>query len=157
MEVDNGVELEKTASKGFEYGGLKWEIEYQGCIRCLGLDDRITKSNNKCLLLELDIDKKKSVIGSLEGKLGFMELKNLKIENEVRMLKQRNEELENSIRNHKEEDDKLTQLMIENKVLECEKTKAVINMNAWKVKCIELEMKVMELETGLFAGMMKSG
>ncbi|KAL6541526.1 hypothetical protein OROGR_011012 [Orobanche gracilis] len=154
MEVDKGVKLEKTASKGFEYGGLKQKIEYQGCIRCLELYDRITKANNKCLLLELDIDKKKSVIGSLEGKLGLMELKNLKIENEVRMLKQRNEELENSIRNHKEEDDKL---MIENKVLECEKTKAEIDMDAWKVKCIELEMKVMELEKRLSAGMMKSG
>ncbi|KAK6155594.1 hypothetical protein DH2020_009842 [Rehmannia glutinosa] len=157
MEVDKGIKLEETESKDFVNSGVKVKKEYEGCIRCLELQDKITKADDKCSRLELDIGKKKSVIESLEGKLGFMELKYLKIENEVRVLKQKNEELENIIRNSKEEDDRLTHMMIENKVLECEKNRAESENGVWKLKCKELEMQVMELEKRLSAEMTKTG
>ncbi|KAI3458037.1 hypothetical protein Pfo_014700 [Paulownia fortunei] len=156
MEVDKGIKLEETESKDSVDSGVKLKKEYEGCIRCLELQDKITKANDKCARLEVDIGKKNSVIESLEGKLGFMELRKLEIEDEVRVLKQRNEELEKSIRNGKE-DDKFTQLMIETKVLECEKNKAESEIGVRKVKYKELEMQVIELEKRLSAGMIKTG
>ncbi|GFP81076.1 hypothetical protein PHJA_000250900 [Phtheirospermum japonicum] len=148
MEIDRGSKLENTESKNFEYGGLSLKKQYEGCIRCLELYDKITKADEKCVRVELDIGEKNSAIELLERKLDFSELKNLKLENEVRALKQRNKELEKSIRNPKDEDGNLTLLMVENKVLECDKKKAETEINAWKVKCKELEMRMLQMKSG---------
>ncbi|PIN27128.1 hypothetical protein CDL12_00100 [Handroanthus impetiginosus] len=146
MEVDKRIKLEETESKDIVNSVEKLKKEYEGCIRCLELQEKFTKANEKCGRLELEI----------EGKLGFLECKSLEIEHENRVLKQRNEELEKSTENDEEEDDRITQLMIENNVLECEKKKAESEIGDWKVKYRELEMKVIELEKR-FAGLMKSG
>lgn len=153
MDVDKGIKSEGTKSEDFVNSGVKVKKEYEECIGCLELRDKIEKANDKCAYMELDIVKKNSVIEWLEGKLGFMELKKLGIEDEVTVLKQRNEELEKSIRNG----DKFTQLMIENKVLESEKNKAESEIEVWKVKCKGLEIQVLELEKRLSAGTMKTG
>ncbi|KAL3630676.1 hypothetical protein CASFOL_023660 [Castilleja foliolosa] len=147
MEIDKGIKLEDTECKNLEHGGLNLKKQYEDCIRCLELYNKIKQADEKSVRLELDIGEKNSSIESLKHKLGLTEQKNLRLENEVRVLKQRNEELEKSIQNP-EEDDKLTLLMVENKVLECEKKKAESEIDAWKVKCKELEMEVLQMKPG---------
>ncbi|GER34335.1 casein lytic proteinase B4 [Striga asiatica] len=148
MKVDMGV----AESDSFVLGKSKRKQEYEGCIRCLELYDKITNADNKCLRLELNVWKKDSLIDSLESKLGSVELEKLKLENEVVLLKQRNAELESRVRSFKEEDEKLGLLMIENKVLECEKKKAEVDIGTWKLKCKELDMKLLEVEKRLSVG-----
>ncbi|CAA0812972.1 Unknown protein [Striga hermonthica] len=148
MEVDKGV----AESDAFVLGISKLKQEYEGCIRCLELYDKITSADNKSLQLELDVWKKDNLIDSLKSKLGSVELEKLKLENEVVLLKQRNAELESRVRSFKEEEGKLGMLMIENKVLECEKKKAEVDIGTWKLKCKELDMKLMEVEKRLSVG-----
>ncbi|KAL0299650.1 UNVERIFIED_CONTAM: hypothetical protein Sradi_6624800 [Sesamum radiatum] len=155
MEVDKGRALLETESKDFVDSGVVMKEEYEGCIRCLELQDKLTKANDKCGLLEIGMGEKNAVIEWLESKVGLMELKKLELEDEVRVLKERNQELEKSNGNGQEEEDKVTQLMIENNVLECEKRRAESEVEVWKVKCKELEVHVVELEKRLSAGMMK--
>ncbi|KAL0304381.1 UNVERIFIED_CONTAM: hypothetical protein Sradi_6306200 [Sesamum radiatum] len=154
MEVDKGRALLEAENKDFVDSGVVLKKEYEGCIRCLELQDKLTKANDKCGLLEIGMGEKNAVIEWLESKVGLMELKKLELEDEVRVLKERNQELEKSNGNG-EEEDKVTQLMIENNVLECEKRKAESEVEVWKVKCKELEVHVVELEKRLSAGMMK--
>lgn len=52
--------------------------------------------------------------------------------------------------------DGFTQLMIENKVLECEKNEVEREVGVWKAKCKALETEVMELEKRLSAGITKT-
>ncbi|KAK4431362.1 hypothetical protein Salat_0898300 [Sesamum alatum] len=155
MEVDKGRALLETESKDFVNSGVVLKKEYEGCIRCLELQDKFRKANDKCGLLEIGMGEKNAVIEWLESKVGLMELKKLELEDEVRVLKERNPELEKSTGN--EEEDKVTLIMIENNVLECEKRKAESEVEVWKVKCKELEVHVMELEKRLSAGMLKTG
>ncbi|KAG8381172.1 hypothetical protein BUALT_Bualt06G0094700 [Buddleja alternifolia] len=152
MTIDMDIDLEDN-------GGVKLKKEYESCSRCLELQHKITIADGKWALLELDIGKKISEIELLEGKLGSMEREKLEIECEVRVLKQSNEELEKIVRNggdDDDDDDKVTQLMIENKVLECEKSKAESEVKVWKAKCKDLEMQVIDLEKRLSTGMMKT-
>ncbi|KAL0400630.1 UNVERIFIED_CONTAM: hypothetical protein Slati_4092900 [Sesamum latifolium] len=136
MEVDKGRALLETESKDFVDSGAVMKEEYEGCIRCLELQDKLTKANDKCGLLEIGMGEKNAVIEWLESKVGLMELKKLELEDEVRVLKERNQELEKSNGNGEEEEEKVTQLMIENNVLECEKRKAESEVEVWKVKYI---------------------
>ncbi|KAL2226982.1 uncharacterized protein LOC105160385 [Sesamum indicum] len=156
MEVDKRRASLETENKDFVDSGVVLNKEYEGCIRCLELQDKLTKANDKCGLLEIGMGEKNAVIEWLECKVGLMELKKLELEDELRVLKERNQELEKSNGNG-EEEDKVTQLMIENNVLECEKRKAESEVEVWKVKCKKLELQVMELEKRLSAGMMKTG
>ncbi|XP_073130830.1 uncharacterized protein [Henckelia pumila] len=154
--------------------GVSVKGDCRECRRCLEMENEITKVNQKNQLLELEIEAKKNVIEQLEGKLGFMELKRLKFEDEVNVLKQSNEDLEMSIRNGErgatdkengvvdltladDEEDKITKLVIENSVLECEKKKAECEIDGWKVKCEELEIQVLELQKRLLSEMSKKG
>ncbi|KAL3834213.1 hypothetical protein ACJIZ3_008949 [Penstemon smallii] len=118
--------------------------DHKECSSCLGFQDIITKVNGQCTLLELDIEKKNSVIKRLED--------------EVKLLKLKNEDLEKSILIGKEEEeDKILQLSIENKTLECEKQMAESQVKALKEKCEELEMQVMELQKRSSLGTMRVG
>lgn len=81
----------------------------EGCISCLELQHKLTEANERCARLELEIGKKNRAVDCLEGKLGLMEVKNGKVEDEVRALKQqRNDELWKSIRNGADENDHFT-------------------------------------------------
>lgn len=157
MEFDKGMKLQEMDSKNIINSGVKVKKEYGDCIGCFDLQDKLKKANNKCACLELDNGKKDYVIHCLEGKVGLMELEKLVIADEVSKLKQRNEELEKSIRDSEEEHDKFSLLLIENRVLECEKKKAESDLEVWKVKCKELEVRVTELEKRPSAGTTKAG
>ncbi|KAL2558714.1 protein IWS1-like protein A-like [Forsythia ovata] len=146
-------------------GKIAVKKEFESCIRCLELEDKFKKLKEKFTALELDMEKKKTTIEFLEGKLSFLELPKLEIEDEVRILKERNKEHGRIIGNGEkvvseeakgigrvvdlteEEDweDQVTQLLIENKVLDCEKKKAESEAKAWESKYKELELLVMEL------------
>nr|XP_043617074.1 uncharacterized protein LOC122588922 [Erigeron canadensis] len=99
--------------------------------RCIELEEKNKKDETRCLMLE----------------------------NEVEILRKRNEELERKIvmiQNvvndgdwELEENDKFVQLMIENKVLECEKRKAETDLCTCKEKVKKLEARVSELEANL--------
>ncbi|XP_071710225.1 uncharacterized protein [Rutidosis leptorrhynchoides] len=89
----------------------------------------------------------------LEEKNKTYELRCLMLEDEVENLKKKNEELEAKIKtiqnivHNEDEEDKLIELMIENKVLECEKTKAETEVCCLKDKVRELTSRMCELET----------
>lgn len=157
MEVDKGIKLEEQEIGNCCSSGVKMKEKYGDCFGCFNLQDQLNEANEKFAYLELDIEKKNSVIDCLERKVGFMELEHIEFLDEVRKLKQRNEELEKSIRDSEEDQEKISLLMIENEVLSCEKRKAESDLEVWKLKCKELEVQVMELEKKLAVGTTKAG
>ncbi|KAI3751128.1 hypothetical protein L2E82_22174 [Cichorium intybus] len=92
----------------------------------------------------------------LEEKSKTDEIKYTMLEVEVDNLKKQNKELEEQISriqkmtsNEEYEEDEFLQLMIENKVLECEKTKAETELHNWKEKVKQLVSQVSEWESKL--------
>ncbi|KAL7003552.1 hypothetical protein U1Q18_004704 [Sarracenia purpurea var. burkii] len=144
--------------------------EFEDCTnKCGEWEERRSKEHEeRCTMLKLEIEKRKSEYQLLEGKFSALEVEKIGIEDEIKVLKRRNVELEKRIaRFEKEnnviceergmgnvvdlteendEEDKVIQLMIENKVLECEKKAAESEVEVWKLKCGELELRVLELE-----------
>ncbi|CAK7324103.1 unnamed protein product [Dovyalis caffra] len=100
--------------------------------------------------LELEIEKRKSEYQELEAK--FKELGEAKngLENEVKGLRAKNGKVKeaNGVVHLtvQEEEDQVMQLMIENKVLECEKKTAEREVEVWKQKYKELELYVSKLD-----------
>ncbi|KAJ0542113.1 hypothetical protein HanPSC8_Chr09g0370301 [Helianthus annuus] len=92
----------------------------------------------------------------IEEKSKKDEVRRVMLETEVENLKKRNEELEGKIAavqkvvvdpNYVErESDRLIEVMIENKVLECEKRKAETEVCFWKEKVKELEAKMKDMK-----------
>ncbi|KAL1552772.1 hypothetical protein AAHA92_13534 [Salvia divinorum] len=154
MEVDKGIKLEEQETGNCFSCGVGVKREHEECIGCFDLQDKIKKANDKCALLELDIGKKETVIDRLEFKVGFRELENIEFLDEFIKLKQRNEVLQKSIRDS-EEMEKFARLMIENEALVCEKRKAESDLESWKLKCKEMEVRVMELANELAIGTTK--
>ncbi|KAI7750598.1 hypothetical protein M8C21_019389 [Ambrosia artemisiifolia] len=110
----------------------------------------------KKMAVETDFDKvfenfRKRCL-ELEEKSKTAELRCLILETEVENLKKKNEELEGKIAavqavvidpNYvKDDSETLLEVMIENKVLECEKRKAESDVCFWKEKVKELELKM---------------
>ncbi|THG09781.1 uncharacterized protein LOC114305201 [Camellia sinensis] len=187
VKVDLGMELKEVKGQEIVNGEVGLERGSEGCRnKCKELEERSSMAEERCVLLELLIEKKKSEFELLEGKLGALEVERVGIEDEVKLLKRRNVELEKQITQienenkadigkgtgkvvdlteEKDEEDKVIQLMIENKVLECEKKRAESEVEVWKLKYKKLEWRVSALEKGILdfkggrsplAGMMKS-
>ncbi|KAA8533647.1 hypothetical protein F0562_030919 [Nyssa sinensis] len=150
--------------------GSKRELEY--CRnRCFELEERSKKAEERCTTLEMDVQKKMSEFELLEGKLKALDVEKIALEDELRVLKKRNDELEEWVTQVENENkvahegvrgmgriidlvdengeaQKVVQLMIENKVLDCEKKRAESEVDVWKAKCGELELRVLELQKG---------
>ncbi|XP_042039920.1 uncharacterized protein LOC121785530 [Salvia splendens] len=156
MEADKGIKLEDQETGNCFSSGVGLKREYGDCIGCFDLQDKIKKANEKCAFLESDIGMKDTVIDRLGLKAGFMELENIEFRDEVKKLKQKNEDLEKIIRDGAEKE-KFAVLMNENKDLVCEKRKSESDLELWKLKCKEIEARVMELEKKLAVGTTKEG
>lgn len=117
---------------------------------CRGLEERSKTDGERRILLELEIDRRRSEFESLENKFHEVEVEKVGMQDEVKDLKRRNVELEERINQVEKENgafsEEVTELKIENKVLECEKESAEREAEVWKSKCKELELRVLELE-----------
>ncbi|KAF5451111.1 hypothetical protein F2P56_031406 [Juglans regia] len=126
--------------------------------RCSELEERSKKAEGRCVELELDILKKKSENEALEAKLRALEIDRLAIEDRLKVLKRENDELkkcvcgfegESKVSSRRErivdltaeneDEDNLFQVLIENKVLDCEKKRAESEVQVWKekFKCLQ--------------------
>ncbi|GFS32145.1 hypothetical protein Acr_00g0021030 [Actinidia rufa] len=132
-------------------------------LKGVGGEEIVKNVEEKCVVLESEIGKRKIEFESLESKFSAMEVKKFWIEDEVKILDRRNSEIEERITQLETEnnvvggetvtgevvdlmeEDKITELMIENNVLECEKKKVEGETEVWKLKCRELELRVLEL------------
>lgn len=96
------------------------------------------------------MEKNRSAYESLQDKLKEMEAEKVAIENELKELKMKNGEktsvLDLTEEGEDEMEDPVVQLMIENKVLECEKRSAENEIEILKQKLKELESRVWEKE-----------
>ncbi|KAI3508359.1 hypothetical protein L1887_23365 [Cichorium endivia] len=106
------------------------------------------------LAMELENYRKRCIESEEKSKTD--EIKYTMLEVEVENIKKQNKELEEQISrvqkmtsNEEYDEDEFLLLMIENKVLECEKTKAETELHLWKEKVKQLESQVSELESKL--------
>lgn len=169
VKFDLGMELKGVEGEEIVEVGVGSERELEVARnKCKELEGRSKKAEDKCMALELEIEKRKTEFELLQGKFSAVEVKKCDVENEIKVLKGRNAELERRITlsenknkavggvkgtqmvvdltEEKDEEDKVIQLMIENKVLECEKKRSEIELDLWKLKCGELESQVLELQ-----------
>lgn len=123
----------------------------------------------KCVELELEIQKKNSEFELLEGKFGALAVEKIAIDEELGVLKKKYDELkkkmtcaengnkvvttgengrerEVDVTDEKDEGEKVFNLVIENKVLDCEKKKAESEVEFWKAKFKVLEARELEFE-----------
>ncbi|KAF3432874.1 hypothetical protein FNV43_RR23976 [Rhamnella rubrinervis] len=132
------------------------------------MEESSMKSEASCVELELEIQKRNSDYEALEAKFRALEAEKLDVEEKLKALKRENDQLKSRIGDVKDEkegcrrdkdmekivdltedsldEDKVTELMIENKVLECEKEKAESEVNVWKEKFKDLELWVSHLD-----------
>jgi len=121
-----------------------------GC-ECSELDERSKKAEARCVELELDIQKKKSEYEALETKVRVLtdELKKLVsgLEGERKVSSRSERDMDRIVDLIEEnwEEDKIVQLLIEIRVLECEKERAESEVEVWKEKFKELESLVLVL------------
>ena len=159
VNVDLGMALKGVKGEEIVNSKVGLERELEDCrSKCKELEERSKKAEEKCVVLELEIEKRKSEFELLEGKFSALEVKKFGIEDEVKILKRKHNELEKTEKNvvggekgtgkvaDLAEEGKITELMIENNVLECEKKKAESETEVWKLNCRELELRVLELE-----------
>lgn len=110
----------------------------------------------RCLELEFKIGRKEKKLEAIEAKFKILEVEKHVIEEELKVLKRENSELKDNSDEIKDgcrrdngldkfDEDPIVQLMVENKVLECEKEQAERDVKAWKQKCMELESQLMHL------------
>lgn len=168
MEMDLGKAKNEDDTKC----EIFFKNELVDCL-CGELEERSKKAEARCVELELDIQKKKSEYEVLEDKFRALEADKLAIEEELKVLKRENDEtkehvdgvegeMKDSSRRERdvekivdlteenEEEDKVVQLLIENKVLECEKKKAESEVKVWKQRFKELESQVLQLDENSF-------
>lgn len=162
MKVDVGADLEGIVGKETtNIGNVACGSVLDHCPRCFELEEQRKKAERRCSALELEIEKNKFELQSLEGKLSRVTLDKLVLEDEVCRLEKGNRELQNRItdfQNHKtdtsvevketqdadsiEKGDKLFELMVENNALNAE-------VGVLEAKCKDLELRVAELEKSL--------
>lgn len=164
--VDGEVKLEVMENKENNDGNLRVDREFQCPNNCWGWEKKCKQAEERYGVLMSMFEKKVSEFESLEGKHSALQLEKLVIDDEVQCLRKRNEEFEGKISctlagkgvegvvdlTEDVADDKVMELMIENKVLDCEKKKAESEVEVWKAKCKELESRVLELEQRLTSG-----
>ncbi|XP_022736095.1 uncharacterized protein LOC111289373 [Durio zibethinus] len=135
-------------------------------------EERIKKAEARCLELELEAQTRMSEYEALETKFRALEVAKLALEDEIKVLKSRNNEVGNlsshsdneevvvyqgkavsevvvDLTEENDEEDKVFQLMTENMVLECEKSKAENEAEVWKLKFKELESLTLQLQKSL--------
>ncbi|XVF12623.1 hypothetical protein REPUB_Repub08aG0134900 [Reevesia pubescens] len=140
-----------------------------GNCRCSEFEERSKKAEARCLELELEVQKRKSEYEALETKFRTLEGAKLALEDEFKALISRNNEVGDLIsQSHNEEvvgyggkgvregvvdlteendeEDNVFQLMANNRVLECEKSKAENEVEVWKQKFKELESLMLQLQ-----------
>ncbi|KAE8736410.1 Folylpolyglutamate synthetase family protein isoform 1 [Hibiscus syriacus] len=130
----------------------KTELLYDGEVgkcRCGELEARSKKAEASCLELELEVRKRKSEYEALETKARTLQAAKLALDNEIKILRSRNNEGAVDLTEESDEEDKVFQLMAENKVLECEKSMAENEAEAWKRKFRELESLTLQLQKSL--------
>ncbi|CAB4271554.1 unnamed protein product [Prunus armeniaca] len=147
------------------------ENELEGC-GTSEFDNRSKRAEERCVELESEIVRRKSEYEALEAKFRALEVEKLAMEEVIKALKRESDgikEQDNSggdeknkflggekgterivdLTEDKWEEDKVFQLMIENKVLECEKKQAENEVEAWKEKFRELELGILKLDNNL--------
>ncbi|XP_074319765.1 uncharacterized protein LOC141656681 [Silene latifolia] len=133
-------------------------FEVESRINVNEVEKRCSEVEDKCLALE--IRNKEVELEEISGKIRVLEGEKAKIEEEVKGLREKRLNLEGReareavsgellLDGWNEEESKIDQLMIENKVLECEKSFALREVEKWKRKCGEFELRVRELEKRL--------
>ncbi|CAI9302498.1 unnamed protein product [Lactuca saligna] len=106
--------------------------------RCLELEEKSKMDEIKCMMLELEVEDLKERNKELEEQIArIQKVKNNDEKGKVTIVDLTGDENEN------------VGLMIENKVLECEKTKAESELSFWKEKAKQLMSQVRELESKL--------
>lgn len=113
--------------------------ELENCRKiCLELEEKSKKDEMRCLMLKTEVvDLKK---------------KNKELEEEITRIQkvvnngEKGKGMIVDLTDEEDEGDKFVQLLIENKVLECEKTSAENEIRSWKEKVKELVSRVCELE-----------
>lgn len=162
--VSMEMNLEEVEREEVLKGEIGCKKELVDC-RCSELKEISKKAEARCAELESDIQKKNRDNEALEAKLRAMESDQHAIEDELKVVKRENDELKKHVSRVKgesevisgregivdltvenEEEDKLVGLMVENKVLECEKKRAESEVEIWKEKFKELESWVLELD-----------
>ena len=140
-----------------------------------GFGEKNMRAETRCIELELEVEKKKTEYEALEAKFKALEAEKIATQEKLEALKRENDELkeriacgkgetkEDCVRVKSEErvvdltkddweEDKLTQLMIENRVLECEKKKAERDVEAWENKFKELQLWILHSQKSLVSG-----
>lgn len=106
--------------------------------KCLELEEKSKKDEMRCLVLEIEVEELKKKNKELEGEITRIQ--------KVVSTGEKGKEMIVDLTDEENEGDKFVQLLIENKVLECEKTSAEMEIRSWKEKVKELVSRVCELE-----------
>ncbi|XP_015934499.1 uncharacterized protein LOC107460624 isoform X1 [Arachis duranensis] len=128
--------------------------------RCNELEERSKKAEGRCAELEFELQRKHSQCEALEAKLKALGADKFAAEEELKVLTVSSEKHkeEKQISYEKErgeatidsltDDNEVVQLMIENKVLECEKKRAESEAEVWKDNYKKMELRAIQLELG---------
>uniref|UniRef100_A0A803L2R6 Uncharacterized protein n=1 Tax=Chenopodium quinoa TaxID=63459 RepID=A0A803L2R6_CHEQI len=153
-QIGNGVKIEGINVENFD-GVVDKESE-ESRIKSIEQEQRCREVEEKQLALELEIRNKGMNLEEIKGKIRILEREKLRVEEEIKALKVKKVglvganvggEFSSDEREMDDEDvSRVSQSMVENKVLECEKKFALKEVEVWKRKCEELELRVLELE-----------
>lgn len=139
-----------------------------GNCRCSELESRSKKAETRCLELESEVRMRKSEYEVLETQFRSLEAAHLALQDETKVLKGRmvggyggKGLIEGAVdlTEESDEEDMVFKLMAENKVLDCEKSKAQDEAEFWKLKFMELKSlmsRVQESESDMMNEGVKS-
>lgn len=143
-------------------GDVSVERKSQCCSNCSEWEEKYVLAEERITELKSELESKISELGFLQGKVNDSAAKKLVIQDEAKSLGEKRKVLEEKSTTvsisgvvdltEDTEENRVLELMIENKVLECEKKKAESDVQVWKLKCKELECRKMELEKRLISG-----
>ncbi|XP_021840171.2 uncharacterized protein [Spinacia oleracea] len=148
-EKQLALELE-TRNKVMNLEAVKGEIRVLGTEK-LRIEEEIKGLTEKRLALDLETRNKVMNLEAIKGEIRVLGGEKLRIEEEIKGLTEKKTTL---VRENvggeslldEWEVSRVDQLMVENKVLECEKNFALKEVEVWKRKCKELEARMFELE-----------
>ncbi|CAJ1972356.1 unnamed protein product [Sphenostylis stenocarpa] len=127
------------------------------CSRCNELEERCKKAEVSCVELEIEFLKKKEHCDELVAKVMALEGEKFEFEDKLKFLSEELERLkevscgkagEIKVIANLTEDNEPVQLLIENKVLQCEKIRAESEVEVWKDKYQKLESWAFQLGMG---------
>lgn len=114
---------------------------------------------SRCSELELEIAQRKSDFEALDAMFKELEAAKNAVESQLMAFRTGNAQVHQGskkvnavvdLTTGEEEEDKVAQIMIENRVLECEKKKAENEVEFWKEKFKQLELRVLQLDDTSF-------